>query len=162
MKVNFGGNPVELVGTEVRVGDQVKDFKAVKNDLSEFKLSDVKGRKLILAVPSLDTSVCDAEVRRFNTEATKLDDVTVIAISMDLPFAQERWCGAAGVDRVITVSDYKDREFAHAFGAYLPNVGLIARSVFLLDENNKVQYVEYVPEVTDHPNYEAALAAVKA
>jgi len=161
MKVTFGGTPVQLAGTEIHVGDTIADFSAVKNDLSPFKLSDIKGRKLIVAVPSLDTSVCDAEVRRFNTEATKLKDVTVITVSMDLPFAQARWCGAAGVENVITVSDYKDRDFAHTFGAYLPNVGLIARSIFLLDENNTVKYVQYVPEVTDHPNYEAALAAVR-
>ena len=162
MKVTFGGTPVQLAGTEIHVGDTIADFSAVKNDLSPFKLSEIKGRKLIVAVPSLDTSVCDTEVRRFNTEATKLKDVTVITVSMDLPFAQARWCGAAGVENVITVSDYKDRDFAHTFGAYLPNVGLIARSIFLLDENNTVKYVQYVPEVTDHPNYEAALAAVRA
>ena len=161
MKVTFAGTPVELTGKEVRVGDTIKDFSAVKNDLSGFKLSDLKGRKLIVAVPSLDTSVCDAEVRRFNVEATKMPDVSVITISMDLPFAQARWCGAAGVDNVIAVSDYKDRDFAEKFGAYLPNVGLLARSIFLLDEENRVQYVEYVPEVTAHPNYEAALQAVK-
>lgn len=162
MKVTFGGSPVELAGTEIHVGDTIADFTAVKNDLSQFKLSSIKGRKLIVAVPSLDTSVCDAEVRKFNVEATKMPDVTVVVVSMDLPFAQARWCGAAGVDRVLTVSDYKDRNFAHTFGAYLPNVGLIARSVFLLDSNNTVKYVEYVPEVTHHPNYEAALAAVRA
>ena len=162
MKVTFGGTPVQLAGTEIHVGDTIADFSAVKNDLSPFKLSEIKGRKLIVAVPSLDTSVCDAEVRRFNTEATKLKDVTVITVSMDLPFAQARWCGAAGVENVITVSDYKDRDFAHTFGAYLPNVGLIARSIFLLDENNTVKYVQYVPDVSDLPNYEAALAAVRA
>ncbi len=162
MKVTFAGNPVELVGKEIHVGDAIGNFTAVKNDLSSFALSEIQGKKLIIAVPSLDTSVCDAEVRRFNKEATKHKDVTVIVVSMDLPFAQKRWCGAAGVDNVITISDYKDREFAHAFGAYLPNVGLIARSVFLLDAKNKVTYVEYVPEVTDHPDYEAALKALQA
>lgn len=162
MKVTFAGTPVELVGTKIKVGDTIDNFTAVKNDLSPFSLSEIKGRKLIVAVPSLDTSVCDAEVRRFNQEATKLKDVTVIVVSMDLPFAQARWCGAAGIENVITVSDYKDRNFAHTFGAYLPNVGLIARSVFLLDAKNKLTYMEYVPEVTDHPNYEAALQAVRA
>ena len=162
MKVTFGGTPVELVGTEIHVGDTIADFTAVKNDLSPFKLSEIKGKKLIVAVPSLDTSVCDAEVRRFNSEAAGLPDMTVITISMDLPFAQARWCGAAGIDKVITISDYKDRDFAHTFGAYLPNVGLIARSIFILDEHNTVQYVQYVPEVTDHPDYEAALAAARA
>lgn len=162
MKVKFGGNPVELAGTEIHIGDTIADFKAMKNDLSQFKLSEIQGKKLIVAVPSLDTSVCDAEVRRFNKEATSLKDVTVITISMDLPFAQARWCGAAGIENVITVSDFKDRDFAYTFGAYLPNVGLIARSIFLLDENNTVRYVEYVPEVTDHPDYEAALGAARA
>jgi thiol peroxidase len=162
MKVTFGGKPVELVGTEIHVGDTIADFTAVKNDLSPFKLSEIKGKKLIVAVPSLDTSVCDAEVRRFNSEAASLPNVTVITISMDLPFAQARWCGAAGIDKVLTVSDYKDRDFAHTFGAYLPNVGLIARSIFLLDEHNTVQYVQYVPEVTDHPDYDAALQAARA
>jgi thiol peroxidase len=161
MKVTFGGTPVELAGTEIHVGDTIADFSAVNTDLSPFKLSEVKGKKLIVAVPSLDTSVCDSEVRRFNKEAASFNDVTVITISMDLPFAQKRWCGAAGIDKVITVSDYKDRDFAHTFGTYLPNVGLIARSIFFLDENNSVRYVEYVPEVTDHPNYNAALAAVR-
>ncbi len=161
MKVTFAGNEVELGGHEVHVGDTITDFTAVHNDLSPFKLSDVKGKKLIVAVPSLDTSVCDAEVRRFNEEATKYPDVKVLTVSMDLPFAQARWCGAHGIKNVVTVSDYKDRSFSHAFGTYLPNVGLIARSIFLLDESNKVTYVEYVSEVTNHPNYEAALDALK-
>lgn len=162
MKVTFGGTPVQLAGTEIHPGDTIADFKAVKEDLSPFKLSEIKGRKLIVAVPSLDTSVCDAEVRRFNTEASAMDNVSVIVVSMDLPFAQKRWCGAAGIENVMVVSDYKDRDFAHTFGVYLPNVGLIARSIFLLDENNTVQYVQYVPEVTDHPDYEAALAATRS
>ncbi|MDD4059992.1 MAG: thiol peroxidase [Kiritimatiellae bacterium] len=161
MKVNFAGNPVELQGTEIKVGMKAPDFTAVKNDLSAFKLGEVKGRKLIVAVPSLDTSVCDLEVRRFNAEATGFANTTVITISMDLPFAQKRWCGAAGVDKLVTVSDYKDRDFATKYGVLLPNVGLLARAVFLLDADNTVRYVEYVPEVTSHPDYAAALAALK-
>ena len=161
MKVNFAGNPVELQGTEIKVGMKAPDFTAVKNDLSAFKLADIKGRKLIVAVPSLDTSVCDLEVRRFNAEATGFANTTVITISMDLPFAQKRWCGAAGVDKLVTVSDYKDRDFATKYGVFLPNVGLLARAVFLLDADNTVRYVEYVPEVTSHPDYAAALAALK-
>ncbi|MCB5231249.1 MAG: thiol peroxidase [Sphaerochaetaceae bacterium] len=162
MKITFGGKAVELKGKVLKVGDKLENFSAVNNDLSPFKLSDIKGRKLILAVPSLDTSVCDAEIRRFNTEATKFGDVTVIAVSMDLPFAQSRWCGAAGVDKVITVSDFKDRDFADKSGTYIKDVGLLARSVFLLDENNNVKYVEYVSEVTHHPNYQDALKAIQA
>lgn len=161
MKVNFAGNPVELQGTEIKVGMKAPDFTAVKNDLSAFKIGEVKGRKLIVAVPSLDTSVCDLEVRRFNAEATGFANTTVITISMDLPFAQKRWCGAAGVDKLVTVSDYKDRDFATKYGVLLPNVGLLARAVFLLDADNTVRYVEYVPEVTSHPDYAAALAALK-
>lgn len=161
MKVNFAGNPVELQGTEIKVGMKAPDFTAVKNDLSAFKLGEVKGRKLIVAVPSLDTSVCDLEVRRFNAEATGFANTTVITISMDLPFAQKRWCGAAGVDKLVTVSDYKDHDFATKYGVLLPNVGLLARAVFLLDADNTVRYVEYVPEVTSHPDYAAALAALK-
>ena len=161
MKVNFAGNPVELQGTENKAGMKAPDFTAVKNDLSAFKLGEVKGRKLIVAVPSLDTSVCDLEVRRFNAEATGFANTTVITISMDLPFAQKRWCGAAGVDKLVTVSDYKDRDFATKYGVLLPNVGLLARAVFLLDADNTVRYVEYVPEVTSHPDYAAALAALK-
>jgi thiol peroxidase len=161
MKVTFAGTPVELQGNEIKVGQTAADFNAVKNDLGAFKLSDIKGRKLIVAVPSLDTSVCDAEVRRFNAAAAGFKGTTVITISMDLPFAQSRWCGAAGIDKVITVSDYKERDFAFKYGVYLPNVGLLARAIFVLDEHNKVTYVEYVPEVTAHPDYDKALAAVK-
>ena len=161
MKVTFKGNPLDLQGTEIRVGQKAPDFTAANKDLSPFKLSEVKGRKLIVAVPSLDTPVCDAEVRRFNTEATALANTTVITISMDLPFAQARWCGAAGVDKLVTVSDYKDHDFAKKYGTFLPALGLLTRAVFLLAEDNTVLYVEYVPEVTNHPNYAAALAAAK-
>ena len=161
MKVKFAGNPVELQGAEIRVGQTAPDFVAVKNDLSPFKLSDIKGKKLIVAVPSLDTPVCDTEVRRFNVEAAGLKDTTVITISMDLPFAQSRWCGAAGITKVMTVSDYKDRDFATKYGVYLPSFGLLTRAIFLLDASNRVTYVEYVPEVTAQPDFDAALAAAR-
>ena len=161
MNVKFKGNPLELQGTEIRVGQKAPDFTAVKNDLTAFNLSDVKGRKLIVAVPSIDTSVCDLEVRRFNVEAADLKNTAVITISMDLPFAQARWCGAAGVDKVMTVSDYKDHDFATKYGVYLPSLGLLTRAVFLLDADNTVLYVEYVPEITTPPNYQAVLAAMK-
>ena len=161
MKVKFAGNPVELQGTEIRVGQTVPDFVAVKNDLSPYKLSDIKGKKLIVAVPSLDTPVCDTEVRRFNVEAAGLKDTTVITISMDLPFAQSRWCGAAGITKVMTVSDYKDRDFATKYGVYLPSFGLLTRAIFQLDASNRVTYVEYVPEVTAQPDFDAALAAAR-
>lgn len=161
MKITFHGNPIELHGTEIIVGRKAPEFAAVKNDLSVFCLNDISGRKLILSVPSIDTPVCDAEVRRFNQEAANFDDITVITISMDLPFAQARWCGAAGIDKVMTVSDYKDRNFAMKYGVYIPNLGLLARAVFLLDDENTVLYSEYVPEVTNQPNFEAILEAIK-
>lgn len=161
MKVTFLGNPIELKGSEIKVGQNAPDFTAVKNDLGEFKLSDVKGRKIILSVPSVDTPVCDTEVRKFNVEATKLPNTTVITVSMDLPFAQARWCAAADVKNVVTVSDYKDRDFAAKYGVLMAPNGLLARAVFVLDESNKVLHVEYVPEVTHEPDYKAALAAVK-
>ncbi len=162
MKVNFGGNPVELEGRVLRLGDKLEDFSAVKNDLSPFALSELQGRKLILAVPSLDTPVCDSEVRRFNEEATKIGDVSVVVVSMDLPFAQARWCGAAGVDNVLTVSDFREKDFSQKSGTYLSGIGLLARAIFLLDEENKVTYLEYVDEVTAHPDYDAALKAARA
>ena len=161
MKITFKGNPVELHGTEITVGRKAPDFNAVKNDLSAFSLAGVAGRKLIVSVPSIDTPVCDAEVRRFNKEAASIDGVTIIVVSMDLPFAQARWCGAADIDKVMTISDYKERNFAMKYGVYMPELGLLARAVFLLDEDNTILYSEYVSEVTDQPNFEAILEAIK-
>ena len=125
MKVTFQGNPLTLEGTQVKVGDTAPDFTVVDNDLNPFKLSDTKGKRVFLTVPSLDTPVCDTEVRRFNQEAAKLGDVTIYTISMDLPFAQGRWCGGAEIDKVKTVSDYKDREFGKNYGVYINELGLL-------------------------------------
>ncbi len=161
MQITFAGNPVELHGTELAVGKKAPDFTAVNTDLSPFMLHTVSGRKLIVSVPSIDTSVCDAEVRRFNQEAAAIDEMTVITISMDLPFAQARWCAAAGIDRVLTVSDHKDRNFAMKYGVYMPAFGLLARAVFLLDADNTIRYVEYVPDVTNPPDYDSLLATIK-
>lgn len=138
MKVTFQGNPLTLEGTQVKVGDTAPDFTVVDNDLNPFKLSDTKGKRVFLTVPSLDTPVCDTEVRRFNQEAAKLGDVTIYTISMDLPFAQGRWCGGAEIDKVKTVSDYKDREFGKNYGVYINELGLLSRAVFVVDENNKI------------------------
>ncbi len=160
--VTMKGNPVTLVGNEVKVGQQAPDFTAVGEGLAEVSLKDTSGVRLFVAVPSLDTGVCDAEVRRFNEEATSLGDVKVYAISMDLPFAQARWCGAAGVENVITLSDHRDASFGENYGALIKELRLLARSIFVVDSSNTVTYVEYVPEVTSHPDYEKALAAVKA
>ncbi len=161
MKVIFKGEPVALKGTELKVGDKAPAFTAVANDLSTFDSSKIKGKKLIVVVPSVDTSVCDMEVRRFNQEAGNLKDTTVITVSMDLPFAQARWCGAAGIDKVITVSDFRDREVAAKYGVELTGYGLLARAIFAVAADGTLTHVEYVPNVSDHPDYEKALAAVK-
>ena len=162
MKVTFQGNPITLKGNQIKVGDDAPDFTLVDNDLNSFKLSDTKGKRVFLTVPSLDTPVCDMEIRKFNEEAPKLGEhISVYAISMDLPFAQGRWCGGAGIDRVKTVSDYKDREFGNNYGVYINELGLLSRAVFIVDENNKVVYVEYLNEITEEPDYEKALEALK-
>jgi thiol peroxidase len=157
------GNPITLVGPEVKVGDKAPDFKVNKNLMETASLADYSGKvKLISVVPSLDTGVCDAQTRRFNEEAAKLgDNVVVLTISVDLPFAQSRWCGAAGIDKVITLSDYKDHSFGQAYGVLIKELKLDMRSIFVIDANNTVQYVEYLGEMTEHPNYENAIAAVK-
>jgi thioredoxin-dependent peroxiredoxin len=160
--VTFQGNPVTLVGNEVKVGDAAPDFTVLANDLTPVTLSDTKGSvRIISVVPSLDTGVCDQQTRRFNEEAASLEGVQILTISVDLPFAQKRWCGAAGVDRVQTLSDHRDLSFGMAYGVVIKELRLLARSVFVVDKNDKVVYVEYVPEVTQHPNYEAALEAAK-
>lgn len=161
MKVTFQGAPLTLEGTQVKVGDIAPDFTVVGNDLNPIKFSDIKGKKILVAVPSIDTPVCDMEVRKFNQEASKLNDVKVYTISMDLPFAQARWCGNSGIENVVTASDYKDREFSKTYGLYIKELGLVSRAVIVVDENNKVTYVEYLEEITNEPNYEKALEAVK-
>jgi thiol peroxidase len=163
MSVTFKEKPVTLLGSQVKVGDQAPDFKVLANDMSEVTLADSKGSvRLIAAVPSVDTGVCDAEVRRFNEEASKLGNVKVLTISVDLPFAQKRWCGAAGVENVQTLSDHRDLSFGKAYGVAIEELRLLARSVFVIDSSDKITYVEYVDEVTSHPNYEAAIEAAKA
>ena len=163
MSITFKEKPVTLLGNEVKVGDQAPDFKVLANDMSEVTLSDTKGSvRLIAAVPSVDTGVCDAEVRRFNEEASKLDNVKVLTISVDLPFAQKRWCAAAGIENVQTLSDHRDLSFGKAYGVAIEELRLLARSVFVIDSSDKITYVEYVNEVTSHPNYEAAIEAAKA
>ena len=160
--VTFQGNPLTLLGPELAVGDPAPDATLLANDLSELSIGDVRGKVcLISVVPSLDTPVCDVQTRQFNEAAAAMgDDVAVLTISMDLPFAQARWCGAAGVDRVATLSDHRDASFGAAFGVLIKELRLLARAVFVLDADGGVRYVEIVPEMTDHPNYDAALAAV--
>ncbi len=161
--ITFAGGPVTLVGKEIKVGDTAPDFVAVNNDLSEFKLSSTDGKvRIISVVPSLDTGVCSLQTRTFNEDAADLGDVLILTLSMDLPFAQQRFCAAEGIDKVITISDYKDADFGTKYGFLMEELRLLARGVIVLDKDGKVTYVEYVSEVTEHPNYDAAIEAAKA
>lgn len=164
VQTTFKQNPVTLIGSEVKVGDAAPDFKVLANDLSEVTLKDSEGKiRLFSVVPSLDTGVCDAQTRKFNEAAAEFgDQVIVYTVSMDLPFAQKRWCGDAGIDNVVTVSDHRDGSFGEAYGVLIQELRLLTRSVFVVDAEGKVTYVEYVSEATEHPDYDAAINAVNA
>jgi thiol peroxidase len=162
----FKGNSITLGGPEIKPGGDAPDFTAVDNALQPVKLSQAKGKVIVLsAVPSLDTPVCDTETRKFNQEAGKLGaNVEVWTVSMDLPFAQKRWCGAAGVTAVKTLSDFRERAFAQNYGVLVkegPLAGLTARAVFVVGKDGKVKHAEYVKEITTEPNYDAALNAAR-
>ena len=161
--VTLKGNPLTLVGTDVEVGKSAPDATLIANDLSEFKLSTLKGKKVILSVvPSLDTPVCDTQTKRFNQEAAKLSaDAKILTISMDLPFAQKRWCGAANATNVQTLSDYRNREFGQKYGVLIKELQILARSIFVVDANGVLRYKQIVPEVAQEPNYQEALDALK-
>ena len=161
--ITFKGAPLTLVGDEVQVGQPAPAFTAVMNDLSEYQLSNDQGKVIVLAaVPSLDTGICDMETRKFNELAASLgEDVQIVTISMDLPFAQARWCGAAGVDQVKTVSDYKGPEFGPRYGLLIKELHLLARAVLVIDKQGVVQYYQLVPEVAEEPDYDAVIEAVK-
>ncbi len=162
--VTFKGKPMTLMGEELTVGQASPDFSLTANDLSTKTLDDYRGKVILLAtVPSLDTGVCDTMTRRFNEQAAKLgDNVVVLTVSMDLPFAQKRWCGAANVENVETLSDYKDHRFGSAWGLRIKELGLLARSVSVIDSDGHIAYHELVREVTEEPDYDAALAAAKS
>uniref|UniRef100_A0A7V5XF01 Thiol peroxidase n=1 Tax=Thermodesulfobacterium geofontis TaxID=1295609 RepID=A0A7V5XF01_9BACT len=162
--VTFQGNPLTLVGNEVKVGDKAPDFVVLDSNLKEVRLKDFPGKiKLISVTPSLDTPVCDMQARRFNEAAAKLpDDVVIMNISMDLPFAIARFCTSAGIDRVKVLSDHKDGSFGNAYGVLIKELRLLARSVFIIDRDDKIKYIEVVPEITNHPDYEKAIEAVKS
>lgn len=164
VQITFKNNPVTLLGNEVKVGDKAPEFTVLANDLSPVTLQTDAGKvRLFSVVPSLDTGVCDAQTRKFNEAAAELgDDVVIYTVSVDLPFAQKRWCGAAGIEAVKTVSDHRDLSFGQAYGVAIEELRLLARAVFVVDKEDKVTYVEYVSEATDHPNYEGAIDAVKA
>ena len=161
--VTMKGNPLTLVGNPVKVGDSAPVFEVLANDLSPVKLSSFQGKIcLISSVPSLDTGVCDIQTRKFNEQAGALGDkVVVLTISMDLPFAQQRWCGAAGVKNVQTLSDHRKAEFGKAFGVLIDELRLLARAVFIVDAEGTIQYIQIVDELTHEPNYDEAIEALK-
>lgn len=161
--ITFQGMPLTLVGDGLKAGDKAPDFSLLNNDLGPVRLSDYKGKVcLLVTVPSLDTPVCDVETRRFNKEASALGpDVAVLGISMDLPFAQKRWCGAAGIERVKTLSDHRDASFGEAYGVLVKELRLLARAIFVVDRQGTVRYEQLVGEIANEPDYEAALRAAK-
>jgi thiol peroxidase len=162
--VTMKGNPLTLLGSPVKAGDRAPDVELIDNDLKPVKLSAFQGKVRILSsVPSLDTPVCDMETRRFNSEAAGLgEEVVILTVSMDLPFAQKRWCGAAGVDRVVTLSDYRDAVFGESYGVLIKGLRLLARAVFVVDREGVVRYVQEVREIADEPDYDAVLQAAKS
>ena len=161
--VTMKGNPVTLLGNEVQIGQSAPDCTLVANDLSEFKLSSLKGKKVILSVvPSLDTGICDLQTKRLNKEATNVgSDVVIITISMDLPFAQKRWCGATNSDKIKTLSDHRSAEFGEKYGLLIKGLRLLARAIIIVDANGVLKYKQIVPEITTEPNYDEVLTALK-
>lgn len=161
--ITMKGSPLTLLGNQLKVGESAPEFELLDNDLSKVNASAFRGKICVISsVPSLDTPVCDMETRRFNEEAGNLgDDVSIITISMDLPFAQKRWCGAAGVEKVTTLSDHFDAAFGMAYGVLIKELRLLARAVFVVDREGIVQYIQIVKEVADEPDYDAVIAAVK-
>ncbi|MBE0430990.1 MAG: thiol peroxidase [Dehalococcoidia bacterium] len=156
------GKPLVLAGPEIRVGQKAPDFRLLATDLSEVRLSHGRGRvRLLSVVESLDTTVCDLQTRRFEAEASRFKDVVIYAISMDLPFAQARYCGLHSITGLKTLSDHRDASFGRAYGVLIEELRLLSRAVFIIDRDDTVRYVEYVPEVTQHPDYEKALEVLK-
>ena len=157
------GNPLTLIGPELKVGDTAPDFSLVDNSLKPVSLQDTGNHvRIISVIPSLDTPVCDAQTKKFNEEVANLPGVDVLTVSMDLPFAQKRWCGAFGVDKVKMLSDHKDASFGSNYGTLIKELRIESRAIFVVDPNNKIRHAEYVKEVADHPNYEAALSAARS
>jgi thiol peroxidase len=161
--VTVKGNPVTLIGSEIKVGDKAADFTVVDGDLKEVRLKDFAGKiKVISVSASLDTPVCDMQARRFNQEAATLPaDVLILNITMDLPFAISRFCTTAGIDKVHAYSDHRDASFGNAYGVLIKELRLLARSIFIIDKNEVIRYIEIVPELTNHPDYDKALGALK-
>jgi len=162
LNVTFAGNPVTILGKDVKIGDKAPDFTVLNSGLAPVKLSDYNGKVKIIAVyPSIDTGVCAAQNRKFNQEANSLKDAVVLSISCDLPFAQSRFCAAEGLDNIITLSDHKDLDFGEKYGFVIEEFRLLTRGTVIIDKDNTIKYIEYVPEITTEPDYEAALKVVK-
>ena len=160
--VTLKGNPLTLVGPELKAGDKAPDFAVVDTGLKPVSLSDTSGTvRVFSVVPSLDTPICDTQTRRFNEEAAKLEGSKIYTISMDLPFAQNRWCTTAGVSKLVMLSDYQEGSFGENYGTLIKELRLNARAIFVIDSDDVIRYVEYVGEVGDHPDYESALNAAK-
>ncbi len=161
--ITMRGNPLTLQGKELHPGEPAPDFEVLDNNLQPVKLSNYRGKVCVISsVPSLDTPTCDMETRRFNDEAGKLSsDVVILTISMDLPFAQKRWCGAAGVERVITLSDHRQAEFGDAYGMLIKELRLLARAVFVVDQSGIIRHIQLVKEIAEEPDYDAVIQAVK-
>ncbi len=160
--ITMGGNPVKLLGTEIKVNDIAPEFTAVNKDMTPFKLSDLKGKlKIISVVPSVDTKVCEFQTIHFNEEATKHPDVVVLTISVDLPFAQQRFCVANDIENSIVVSDHRELDFGMKYGFAIEGIRLLSRGIVVIDKEDKVRYVEYVKEVGTHPDYEKVLEFVE-
>ncbi len=160
--IEFNGKPLTIAGEMITKGRIAPDFKVIDKELNIVKLSDFAGKKRILSImPSIDTPICEAQTRRFNEEAAKNPDVVVITLSMDLPFALARFCANEGIKNAITLSDHRYREFGYNYGFYIEELGLLARGIVVVDENDTVVHVEYVKDIVQHPNYDAALEAIK-
>lgn len=160
--VTLKGNPMTAVGPELKPGDKAPDFQAVDDSLKPVDLAATgKGVRIFSVVPSLDTPVCDAQTKRFNEEAGRLPNLSIYNVSMDLPFAQKRWCGAYGVDHIKMISDHRNGSFGEDYGTLIKELRILSRAIFVVDKNNVIRHVEYVKEVGDHPNYESALAVAK-
>lgn len=158
----FKGNPVTLVGKKIQVGETAPDFKAVNIAMEEVSLHDFVGkRKVISVIPSIDTGVCEFQTRKFNEEVSNIENTILITISLDLPFAQRRWCGASEIENALMLSDYRFKDFGKKYGTLIEELQLLNRAVFILDENNKVLYVEYLEESGNHPQYDIVLSQLK-
>lgn len=160
--VTLRGKPLTLVGPELQVGDKAPDFRLMNTDFQPVTLKDFAGKiRIISSVPSLDTDVCSRETQKFNQLAAQMgDDVVILTVSMDLPFAQKRWCGAHGVDRVVTLSDYLDHSFGFNYGVRIKELGLLARVVFIVDRDGVIRYIQRVPEIAQEPDYDDVLRAL--